>query len=674
MSLLVPALLSIAVTAPAETAVVHLPEVIVTGTRIEQPVSKVPAAVTVVRSSRYETTREMSLKDALDGVPGVLAQSRSGAQDVRITIRGYGARGNGERSNAGNMRGIRVLTDGIPASEPDGRTALDLVDLGLADRVEVSRSNVSALYGNASGGVVHLRTNLGFAAPFARAELRGGSFGYHREQGTVGFAAGRARGVIALANSTYDGWREHSGASQALAQFRMTAPTGEEGRLMVIADGTSDLFRFPGALTAAQLAADPQQANAGFAARNERRRNRIGRLATTYDQRFARAHDLFLTAFVEPKALQRSERNRFRDFTRFHVGGSGVWTMDQPLGKGVTGQTTAGFDEAFQDGAIQFWNVIPWGARGTTQVADKREGANSAGVFAQQSVTFHERWNATVALRYDRLWYISQDFLDPALDASRHFTHLTPKGSVAWLGRDHTVFAAIGGGVEAPAFNEIDPPAPYDATTSLNPFLEPMISTTYEVGARGALPHAFRYDAALYWIEVRNDIVPFNGGAYFFTAGRSRRRGAELGLDWLPLAPLSLRGSLTASHNEYVEYRNDLGDFAGREVPGLPPLTWYAAARCELPRGVAADVSVEGASRYFADDANAAATFGWGIVNAGLSAKRAIGDVELSAFLNGANLLDKTYVASVFINGVDGQYYEAGMPRSFSLGLSVSFR
>ena len=45
------------------------------------------------------------------------------------------------------MRGIRVLTDGIPVTEPDGRTSLDLVDLGGTDRIEVVRSNASSLFG-----------------------------------------------------------------------------------------------------------------------------------------------------------------------------------------------------------------------------------------------------------------------------------------------------------------------------------------------------------------------------------------------------------------------------------------------------------------------------------------------------------------------------------------------
>src|SRR5262245_52904934 len=147
--------LLVAAAASPETLVVPQPPVLVTGTRTSETVLQAPAAITVVDRRSFQDTRGISLLDALHGVPGAFVQSRGGAQDVRITIRGFGARGNGERSNTGNIRGIRVLLDGLPLTEPDGRTSLDFVDLGNAKSVEVARSNASALYGNASGGVVN---------------------------------------------------------------------------------------------------------------------------------------------------------------------------------------------------------------------------------------------------------------------------------------------------------------------------------------------------------------------------------------------------------------------------------------------------------------------------------------------------------------------------------------
>ena len=668
-----PLLLSLLLTTQnADTLVVPLPGIVVTGSRANESLLRTPAAVTVIDRRSYANGRGVGLDELLNGIPGVLVQSRAGAQDVRLTIRGYGARGNGERSNSGNMRGIRVLTDGIPVSEPDGRTNLDLIDVGAADRVEVSRSNVSALYGNASGGVVNLRTDLSFTEPFLRVEERAGSFGLHREQLTSGFTAGRGRGTVSASNTSYDGWRTHSNSSAAQIHARLAVPLGEgsSDRLLLLADYGSTLIRFPGALTQAQYDADPSQANATFVTRDERRFHRAGRLAATLEHALDESQSLTVSSWVEPKLQQRSERGRYRDFTRYHVGGQAVWNMNRAYSDRLRGRTTAGMDEAWLDGSILFWDLTASGDRSTTPRANKREGANSAGGFVQQSLTLDDRWSVQAALRYDNLWYVSQDFLVPALGATKHFTRVTPKISVSMLGDESTVFVAMGGGVEAPAFNEIDPPPPYDTQTALNPFLDAMHSTTYELGARGTIRNGlgqWRYDSGLYLIRTANEIVPFNGGAYFFTAGRSRRMGLEASLDWVATSRLSFRASAQLSQNRYLEYANNLGDFAGRTMPGLPNTVLSGTARVRMLDGMTASLTGESMSRVFADDANTAAAPGHALLHASLDFRWR----GVRAYVSARNLLDRRHIASVYINGINNAYFESGLPRSFAAGLSL---
>ena len=111
-----------------------LTPITVTATRSGSAILTTPLSVTRIGGEQLRTMRGYGLEDALRMVPGVLAQSRS-AQDVRIVIRGFGARGAGDRSNAGTSRGIRILLDGIPETEPDGRTSFDDIDLvGATDR------------------------------------------------------------------------------------------------------------------------------------------------------------------------------------------------------------------------------------------------------------------------------------------------------------------------------------------------------------------------------------------------------------------------------------------------------------------------------------------------------------------------------------------------------------
>jgi iron complex outermembrane receptor protein len=391
------------------------------------------------------------------------------------------------------------------------------------------------------------------------------------------------------------------------------------------------------------------------------------------------SQNLSLNLFAEPKVLRRSERGTFRDFTRYHVGASGTWEVRARISSTLESRTALGGDEAYQDGAIQFYNLDAEGNRGDTLRANQREGANSAGGFIEQELTWNERWSARVAVRYDNMHYISEDRMDPSLNATQDFSQWTPKGSLSYRFDDHTVYASLGGGVEAPAFNEIDPPPPFDATTSLNPFLEPMHSTTYEAGAKGAAPQLgrlgrVRYDAALYWIDVKNDIIPYDGGAYFLTAGKSRRRGLELGLDWLPVRGLLIEAGATFSNNEYLEYTNNLGNFAGKDVAGLPPVTVSARARYEAPRGFSPEIRVESVGSCYADDANTAKAPGYTIVGASLGYGAPIAGGTLRVYVAGDNLTDKAHVASVFINGTGGRYYEPGLPRNWSAGLTFKFQ
>ena len=123
--------------------------VTILGTRYAMPWIQVPFSLNYLQEADMPKGKGSGLDEVLSGIPGVLAQSRAGGTDIRLSIRGFGARGAGERSNVGTSRGVRVLTNGFPETEPDGRTSFDMVDIAGAGAIEVVRSNASSLYGNA---------------------------------------------------------------------------------------------------------------------------------------------------------------------------------------------------------------------------------------------------------------------------------------------------------------------------------------------------------------------------------------------------------------------------------------------------------------------------------------------------------------------------------------------
>jgi iron complex outermembrane receptor protein len=682
-------------------SVQSLPGVTVSATRSESRILTTPLAVTKIDAPEIRSVSGFGLDEALSRVPGVIAQSRYGTSDIRLMIRGYGARGAGDRSNSGTSRGVRVLLDGFPETEPDGRTALDQLDLGAAEGVEVIRSNASALWGNAAGGVVNVITMPGSTRPTVEVQPMFGGFGLARYAVRTSAPIGE-RGVLwaNFTNTSFEGWREHSDARRALVNGGASGRVGDRTRLGVYFTAANNLMHVPGPLTQAQVDEDPNQANPTYLQRDERRYNRIGRLGVSVDHDLSSTFSLSSMLYVSPKYLQRSERNTFRDFTRYHVGGN-VVARKTLTTSGTRSVLTLGLDEAYQDGAILFYTLSPAGGRGTTLTDNKGEGANNFGVFVQDELSVGTRLTLLLGARYDAVAYNYRSFLPnpPVRSDRRDFSRVSPKLGVSWLvGASRSVYANVGGGIEVPAGNETDvtPGAP---PALLNPLLDPIRSTTYEVGFK-SMPSlsnggrvALGYDVALYDIEVDNEIVPYNGGRYYLTAAKARRQGAELGVDAKTASGLFANGAFTFSRNIYRDYVVDSAvifpadptkagkraDYSDNRVVGIPDALANVEVGAEVPgfRALRLKAGVEHSGKYFADDANKVRVPSFTVLNltAELRDPIVVAGVRLGGFVSVRNLTDKRYIGSAFLNpdlvGGAPAAFEPGMPRAVVLSLSL---
>lgn len=132
-----------------------------------------PAAISVVNGDDMrQAAPRINLSESLGSVPGLQIQNRQNyAQDLQLSMRGFGA-----RSTFG-VRGIRMYVDGIPATMPDGQGQTSNIDLSSIESVEVLRGPFSALYGNASGGVINIATQTGQQPPTIEASSYYSSYG-----------------------------------------------------------------------------------------------------------------------------------------------------------------------------------------------------------------------------------------------------------------------------------------------------------------------------------------------------------------------------------------------------------------------------------------------------------------------------------------------------------------
>jgi len=680
----------------------QLHPVTITATRIAEPWLEVPLALSVVQVAGAHAGRGYGLDELLSGIPGVMAQSRYGNQDVRLMIRGFGARGAGAKSNVGTSRGIRVLLDGFPETEPDGRTSMDLVDISGAGSVEVVRSNASSVWGNASGGVVNVLSNTMFDAPYASMQSFLGSYGFRKELLQLGAKLDAGRFFLSLGNTNSDGWRYHSGSTQTLLNTGIVSSLGERTSLGVYLTGTSNLFRIPGPLSQQQFDSLARQSDSTFIRRDERRFNRVGRLGTTLSYDLDEHNTVSAAAFIGAKNLQRSERNRYRDFARYHVGGNFSYKNVSMMSPEIKSTVLLGLDEAYQDGAIHFYNLTSNGDRGTSLVANKREGANNFGAYLQEELAFGERVSAIVGVRYDNITYSYDDFATPSLNDRKSFERITPKAGVTYrLSPVQSFYANLGGGVEVPAGNEVDPVPTFgtDTVRLLNPLLEPIRSTTIEVGTKhilalGGDEHAgsLTYDVAFYWLEVKNDLIPFDDGGFYLTAGRTQRMGAEIGAALRLENGISVEGSATLSNNTYREYLIDsvhfntalaghVADLKDKKMSGVPQFFYAAGVRYAPPSlgSLYLRMGMQGAGEYFADDRNQYAVPAYTLLNLSMGLERyAIpgSSAYLRAFVGVNNLADQRYAASVWINPQLNEnglpvFLEPGLPRNVVGSLSI---
>jgi len=685
-----------------DSAKVRLPPVTVTATRSTQSVFATPLATSIIGRDRLDDRRAYSIEEALQDVPGVVAQSRYGGSDVRLSIRGFGARGAGDRSNAGTSRGVRILLDGIPETEPDGRTSFDLVDLAAAEKVEVVRSNASAVWGNAGGGVVDISTVRTLDDFRAKLQQMGGSFGLIRTIVQGGSAVGPGSLAATFTNTSQDGWRAHSDSRRALLNAALTAPLGASTRLGVFAAATNDLFHIPGPLTMAEALATPRAANATYASRDERRHNRVGRIGLTVDRSIGSSSAISGMLFLNPKVLQRSERGTFRDFNRYHLGGNLIYRAAADPSPSLHATTVVGADQAYQSGTILFYSLASDGTRGSELRDNKSEGAYNTGVFAQQQLLFGKRLGLDVGARYDVIRYDYRSFIQPRLDAAKSFKRVTPKIGLNYMVSSvHSFYANVGGGIEAPAGNETDPTSTFgqDTVTAINPLLDAIRSTTFEIGTKhlatlSGLGKAttLSYDVAAYWTNVTNDIVPYRGGRFYFTAGRVRRRGVEAGASLLAPGAIELRGNASYSRNRYVEYIVDsvhygrpgaFASYAGNSVAGVPSASYAASVARSLGTALPLriELSLRGVGDYFADDANVVAVPAYHTFGMTVATNRAIAlnsHVEARAFVTVENLTDRRFIGSAFVNPdvVNGVpvAFEPGLPRAVVVSVSLGLR
>lgn len=629
--------------------------------------------------------RHLALDESVALVPGLVAANRTNpSQDPRISIRGFGA-----RSTFG-VRGVRVLRDGMPLTLPDGQTPVDYLSLESVERIEVIRGAASALYGNASGGVIDLRT---VAPPAARlaGEVRQWLADYDLSRTTI-----KGGGVSGPVYYQADASLTRSGGFRVYSRQRATSTFARVGALLGGTDYAIQTLGLhmpvaenPGALTRAQFRSNPRQADQPSVIKAARKA--VDQIQVGVSAHRQLSHDEFIaSAFVGGRTLYNPLTFAVVDVGRRTYGASGRFTHLWPLGERAN-KITAGFDAQTQnDSRRNFTNcnaspalTAPTatcpvvGSKKGTITLDQRELVSSAGAYANDELVLTSRLRLSGGVRADNVSFEVRDRLISAGnpdDSGRRTLHaVTPYlGLVSRIGESQSVYANVSSAFETPTATELGNHP--DGSAGINNELEPQKSTTWEAGLKGAATSALHYDVASFITHVRDELVPFEipGGAgrrYFRNAGRTTRRGAELGIS-VQHEPLLVNATYSYSDFRFDRYATGTSTFDGRRIPGIPMNRAQASATVS-GRAMYAVVEAEVASGSFVDDANTARAPGYEVMHFRAGTDRLLGTPMLSLVGGVQNLFNRIYSPSLSVNAAAGKFFEPAPRRTVYFGITV---
>jgi vitamin B12 transporter len=193
--------------ADAEPSTVVMDEVVVTAARMEEPLSKASASVTVVTAEEIAERGVTRLDEVLQDVVGLHVVSRGPAGSLSsASIRG---------SEASQ---VLVLIDGVRLNSPqNGQFDLNQLPVALneIERVEVLRGAASALYGsNALGGVINIITRSPADTPSTQVGWTEGERNTRIVSGSTSRQLGDFRYRLGAESQESDGYRKNSDYDQ----------------------------------------------------------------------------------------------------------------------------------------------------------------------------------------------------------------------------------------------------------------------------------------------------------------------------------------------------------------------------------------------------------------------------------------------------------------------------
>lgn len=677
-------------TEESDTLKSGLGEVTVVGTRAKERIIDIPYSVFSVDKKELAYGKKVSARNVLADVPGLFLQSMYGGQDLRVSIRGFGS-----RSNTG-IRGIRILQDGIPESEPDGETVIDAIDFTSLGGVEVVKGNLSSLYANAPGGVIDFKTDFNFNQDYAATYNQVGKFGFRQNGFKVGLRNSSNRFFLSYYYRNLDGYRKHSQEYQHLVNAVYEGYLGTRSSITLLGNYVDGFSRLPGPLSIKEYNLDPYMADTIAVSQDFRKLTRKGRLAVKYRTGFGGIdeNEIEISAYGGVKEFTNVNNINYILSTRYSLGTLTRYTNRGHI-LGLNNNFTTGFDFAYQTGPVNsFDNFV--GNRGPTVETSFDASVSSVGFYFLDHINLlDDRLGIFLSGRYD-ISSFKRDIFIPfgKTDSSRVFTGLTPKIGINFKLIDViALYTSYGLSLDFPALSELD----NNLTTSnlaytLNPDLDPQKSQNFEFGIKGNIlnPRAefmqrVVFDITYFHYLISDEIVPYviNQQTYFKNAAKTRRDGLEIGIQTKPFNDAEMTVNYTITNFKYISYKTvnptttgeTTVNYSGNFEPSVPEqivnfiFNYEFEISDEYSGLLQWDCDYIGKLYVNDENSGTAPAYFYGNIMGGLTYRSEVFSVVFYAGVY--NIFDKKYIGFINTNDFQGKFYQTGEPRSVYSGINV---
>lgn len=675
----------------------QLEDVVVSGTREAERRSETAATIGVIKGEAIRNAKATHPTEIMGRVPGVWVNI-TGGEGHQTAI----------RQPLTTAPVYAYLEDGIPVRSTGffNHNALYEANMPQAGGIEVTKGPGSALYGSdAIGGVVNILSRRPPSKAEVEASADAGSFGWKRLLLTGGNAFGDNAVRADLNMTKTDGWRQATGYTRDSGSLRWDRALGDDATLKVFFTGSKIDQQTAGSsgLVMANYINNPKLNTEPISYRKVS----AMRLSAAYEREagntllsitpYYRDDSMDLLANwslgYDPTAYNTNNKSyglmaKYRmDFepyrTRVIVG---MDVDNSPGGRAEDSVTTTLVGGAYTSYILK------------NRVYDYKVTYQGVSPYIHGEMSPTPTLRLTGGLRYDDMGYDFQNNLPAtakqgtgtgakwygqSASTTTHYTHLSPKlGATYAFSESLNGFATYNHSFRTPSEGQLFRPAAAataaaaQALAASSLALKPVKVDSYEVGLRGKAAGGISYEASLYSMTKRDDILnqrdPVTAATIQSNNGRTLHEGIELGAGGDVVSALRLDVSYSYAKHTYKNWVTNTTNFTGKEM-AVAPRTIANARLTYTPgflQGGNFGAEVVTLGSYWMDDTNTTRYSGHNLLN--LSASYRFGH-DLELFAKVRNATDRRFAESATGTGAAGKY-SPGLPRAIHVGLQSAWK